>query len=310
MSGKRYFVLLFLLWANTSAVLALDIMGPPSAGVKKGKLSLGVDYSHSRTGVKLNQGSGSWKGFNNGVLSLSDSGRISSQSIKNLKLNKVFANIAYGVTDDWDVFLLLGGANADFNYKDGPQRLFGITPPILSSSMLFPTGQKADGDNSFAIGFGTKVTFCKHEKLKWGGLFQLSHFSDSDGKRSGTYDSGQGIMTVTGSSQWSHYVDIEITEIQIAFGPSYELTENILIYGGPFFHIVDGRVDGKYSESGQLGVTAVDYLTEYSYDIDERSIFGGYIGLQVKNAGNISFNIEYQHTAFADGLGINLLWAF
>ena len=68
---------------------------------------------------------------------------------------------------------------------------------------------------------------------------------------------------------------------------------------------------GKYKESGNIGPGLFEnYYSNYSYDIDESSIFGGYLGAQIDIAKDISFNIEYQHTAFADALGMNLLWRF
>jgi hypothetical protein len=44
------------------------------------------------------------------------------------------------------------------------------------------------------------------------------------------------------------------------------------------------------------------------YDLDEGSIFGGYIGTEIKIASNTDFRIEYQHTAAADALGMSLLF--
>lgn len=102
--------------------------------------------------------------------------------------------------------------------------------------------------------------------------------------------------------------------MHIAFGPTYQLTKSISLYGGPFFHFIDGRIKGKYNESGVFAVMptpiSFDYRSDYRYDIDESSIFGGYLGAQIDVAKDISFNIEYQHTAFADALGMNLLWRF
>lgn len=307
MREKTFLILLLLFFGfNCSAVFALDLLGPPSAGMKQGQFSAGAEYSYSRMNIKLSQGKGGWMGYSNDVLGASNSGKISSRTIEKLSLNKVFANIGYGVTDNWEVFLRLGGVNADFKYKNGPRRFFPGAP-ILVGDSLFPSGQKVNGDNGFAIGFGTRATFYKKGKLKWGGLFQIS-WADSDGTQTGVYGPGQGVMT--GAEQWSHSVDVEITEIQIALGPTYKLTEGASVYGGPFFHFIDGKVHGEYNESGQIGPTIVDYRSDYSYDIDECSIFGGYIGVQVDVNKNASFNIEYQHTASADAFCMNLVWTF
>lgn len=307
MRRKIFLILLLSFFGfNCSVVLALDPMGPPSAGLKQRQFSAGAEYSYSRMDITLNHGKGSWSGFTNGVPGGSNSGKMASGTIKNLNLNKVYAKLGYGITDNWEIFLRLGGANVDFNYGDQARPLFPV-PVSGGGGRLFPVGQKGDGDNGFAIGLGTKATFYERNDLKLGGLFQIS-WSRSKGKGAGTFANG-GVNSF--AEQWSHSVDVEITEIQVALGPTYKLAEKISIYGGPFFHFIDGDIDGKYRESGNIGPGLFgNYYSDYSYDIDESSIFGGYLGTQIDVTKDISFNIEYQHTAFADALGMNLLWRF
>lgn len=178
--------------------------------------------------------------------------------------------------------------------------------------VLFPDGQKADGDSGFSIGLDSKATFYEKGKLRVGGLFQIS-WSQSDGKKSGLHPVDGGVNAFMGPAEgipWSHSVDISITEIQLALGSTYRLTERVSIYGGPFFHFIDGHVNGRYSESGEAFGSTLDYRTKYRYDIDENSFFGGYVGVQFEAFRNALFNIEYQHTAFADALGMQLIWRF
>ena len=89
-------------------------------------------------------------------------------------------------------------------------------------------------------------------------------------------------------------------EIQIAAGPTYRLNEKVSVYGGPFFHIFDGHFTAK-NRGAPLRI---------SYDIDQGSCFGGYVGTGIEVADNANFSIEYQHTAAADALGMNLTWKF
>lgn len=196
MRGKIFLILLLLFFGfNCSVVLALDPMGPPSAGLKQGQFSAGAEYSYSRMDITLNHGKGGWQRFQDGVLLGQASGKLSSYNIKHLKLNKVFANFGYGVTDNWEVFLRLGSADVDFKYKDQVDTRFSLSP---GSSSLFPVEQSLNGDNGFAIGFGTKVTFYKKDKLKLGGLFQLSWFK-SKAEESGVYN-GAGLYPHMGSA--------------------------------------------------------------------------------------------------------------
>lgn len=254
-------VALVVVFLCDSAALALDFMGPPTSGLKKGQFSTGADYSYSRMDLQLNEGKMKIDG---------ESGDLPSGKIKNLKMNKVYANIGYGIMDNWEMFLRLGGANTDLKTD------------------LFDAGsvqKEFDGDTGFAIGFGTKATFYEEGDLKLGGLFQMS-WASSDAKANGPY--------------WSESLDIDITEIQIAAGPTYKLMSSVSIYGGPFFHFIDGDADANLRIDGTT--------VKNSYDIDEVGCFGGYIGAQVEVIENVPFCIEYQHTAAADALAMSLIW--
>jgi hypothetical protein len=250
---------------STSTVLALDPMGSPTASKKKGQLSAGAEYSYSEMDIRLNEG----KYTGGGILN--------SFKSKDFRMNRVYANIGYGITNNWEAFLRLGSANAS-----------------LKNNNDF----RLSGDSDFAIGFGTKTTFFEKDKLKLGGLFQAS-WAHSDAQKFVNYSS------YAASHMWSDEIHIDITEIQIALGPCYQLLEGISLYGGPFIHIVDGNVDGKWHN-----LTTGAFIGDESYDIDGTGRFGGYVGTQVEFAENISFSIEYQHTAAADAFGMGLIWRF
>jgi len=303
--------IVFVLVICVSVTVALEPMGPACSQLTAGQFSAGAEYSCSRMDVKLTDGKGNWQGFTNGSLEAFNSGKMSSTTIENLNLPKVYANLGYGITDNWQISVRLGAAQADFNYKNGARPLFPV-PVTGGGGVLFDHGQKADGDSGFSIGIDTKATFYEKGKLKIGGLFQIS-WSQSDGKRSGLHPAGGGVNGFPEPAEgipWSHSVDTSITEIQFAMGPTYRLDQRVSIYGGPFFHFIDGNVDGKYSESGEAFGSTLDYRAKYRYDIDENSFFGGYVGLQFEVFRNGLFNIEYQHTAFADALGMQLIWRF
>jgi len=140
-----------------------------------------------------------------------------------------------------------------------------------------------DGGNKFTYGFGTKVTFIEQEPISWGGLLQINWFEGDD--------------TISGFD-----VDFDAYEMQIAIGPTYE-ADSMRIYGGPFLHLVDGDL----SASGVLpGWGAVSG----SVDIEQESVFGGYIGAQFDLAENTTASVEVQFTGDAWAITGGIGWGF
>ncbi len=285
MGTRNLFVVVVLLVVGLcgSAALALDPMGPPTAGLKTGQFSAGAEYSDSRMDIELENGKIIDEIYQHGVLANTTSSKIGSFKIRNLKMHKVYANLGYGVTDNWETFLRLGGMNTEFK-----------------GDFFSDESKTYNGDTGFAIGFGTKATFYEEDKLKLGGLFQMS-WGSSEAKLSGT-----------NGTDWSESVELNIVEMQIAVGPTYQLMKNVSIYGGPFWHFVN------FSDSDLNGNRSVDTdpaqdeqkISSASYDIDDVSYFGGYIGAQIEIAKNTFYSIEYQHTATADAIGMSLSWRF
>lgn len=137
-----------------------------------------------------------------------------------------------------------------------------------------------DGGNKFAYGFGTKVTITEQDAITWGGLFQMTWIEGDD--------------TISGLD-----VDFDAYEIQLAFGPTYEL-DSMRIYGGPFLHLVDGDLDVTGVLPGWGAVSG-------SVDVEQESEIGGYVGAQFDLAENTTANVEFQFTgdawAIAGGIG-------
>jgi hypothetical protein len=268
---RNIWLLVFVAMVGSSAAFALDPMGPPMASLRQGQFKESVEYSQGTTDLKLNEGK--WIEYLDGAFY--DSGKATSLTLKNFKTNKVYFNLGYGITDDLDAFLRLGVTTATFG------------------DSIWEDAEKFDSHTEFAIGCGIKATFYEDDNLKLGGLFQAS-WAEFDGKLN--------------AAHWAaaDFVEMSIMEIQVAVGPTYKLTDRISIYGGPFLHFIVGDLDDEFSEvSGESLLTS-----KYSWDVDETSIFGGYIGAQVEIAENSSFGIEYQHTAAADALVVSLLWRF
>lgn len=255
-----------------SAAFALDPMGPPTAGLQQGQFKAGVDYSHSTMDLELSNGT--WIEYLDGVFW--DEGEAVPFTLKNFKINRTYAGLGYGVAENCEAFLRVGGANARFG------------------DSLWEDGERYDSSTDFAIGGGIKATFFEDGNLKLGGLFQ------------GSWAKYDGILD---ASHWAapDFVAVDIAEIQVAVGATYALTDNVSIYGGPFLHFVSGDFDDIFSAADGGGGLLT---SEYFWDIDEDSVVGGYIGARVELAENCSFNIEFQHTAAADAFGASLMWRF
>lgn len=188
-------------------------------------------------------------------------------SMNDLKNHFVLANLGYGIADNVEFSFRIGGGSARDSERGG---------------ISFKTKAPKVG-NGYVIGFGTKATFVKQNNIEWGGLFQLL-WCEADA------------VATAGGSSWTS--SIGLWEIQLAVGPTYKLNDNVSIYGGPFFHIIDGRFSA-YRQAGTGNI---------NYDLDEGSLFGGYIGTNIKITSNADFRIEYQHTAVSDAIGMSLLF--
>ncbi|MCX5637445.1 MAG: hypothetical protein NTX52_07105 [Planctomycetota bacterium] len=268
-----------------SAALAFDPMGPPTAGLKKGEFRVGFDYAYSEMDLKFNGGKVTATGAGGTI-----SAKVPSLTIKDFEMNKAYANIGYGIADNWEAFIRLGGADADFKVD----------------------GFKYNGDFGFAYGFGTKATFFEQPDLKWGGLFQMN-WAQSDFDKlsgSGTITEPDGTPHTYSGTETS---EIDLYEIQIAAGPTWTPTQGVSIYGGPFLHFVSGEFD--YKDTGTIDGAAGTF--DGSWDVHERSCFGGYVGAQIDikpspsevTNGCYLFG-EFQFTGDAWGFGIGFGYKF
>ena len=94
---KRILVIAVVLLVAPLA-LALDPLGPPTAGLRQGQVSLGLDYAKSQTDIKVKEeGYGKW-------------------TERDSVSTKTYANLGYGVCDSWEVFGRLGGSMAEGEY--------------------------------------------------------------------------------------------------------------------------------------------------------------------------------------------------
>ena len=270
-----------------SSALALVPMGPPTAGLQQGQFRVGGEYGYSEQDLEI------------------DPKYDPAGTILDLESNMFFATLGYGVMDNWEFFVQLGVANADFDkvkWSDDP------------------TADKwgFGGDYGFAYGFGTKYTFWEQmEGLTWGVLFQMKWINTEDTLTGRDVDDLEGTY---GIEDWSSDLELDYYEMQIAVGPTWQAMEGLCIYGGPFLHIVSGDLDDKwnetYAEYDNPGGTGTPLTGPFydagkeSADLEEESTFGGYVGVQLDVTEQMKAFVDVMFTGDAWGLGIGGGWVF
>jgi hypothetical protein len=221
----------------------------------------GVDFDYTYA----QQGVDSKNSKLNGVKEANPDG-----TIKRLDMQTGTARLGYGVVDIWDIYGTLGGVQVgvnNFSYADGED---------FSSSV------------GFMYGGGTKLTFWQSGALKIGALGQMNWMDDL----SDTVDAGGGREAD---------ISFNIVESQIAVGPTYELSQGVSLYGGPFIHQLSGDTEVKWNS----GATR-----EREADLEQSSQFGVYIGVEAAIGNSTFASIEYQHTSVADAGGVSLTFRF
>ena len=264
---------LMILGLCGSNLFALDLMGPPVAELEKGMFRAGIDYSSSTTELELIEGKTTT--YSNGVLVYE--GAVSSQTINDFKVDTLYANVGYGIAENYEVFLRMGAANATFGDTFWEER------------------EEFENKYNFAISAGAKATFYEGFDWKIGGIFQIN-MTELDGE--------------INSSTWTiiqpQFVEISSTEMQIALGAKYMRTGWLSLYGGPFLHFISGDFDLTFTR-----ITGFNFDTgKYSSEFKDGPTYGGYIGAQIEIAKNYYANIEYQQTSSADVIGANIMMRF
>jgi hypothetical protein len=180
-----------------------------------------------------------------------------------VKVHKIYVNMGYGFADNVDVYARAGAGDLDY-HKRGNYNFDG------------------QSNFDFIYGLGVKGTIKQSSPdLKWGFLAQYSW---------GDYD---GDLAADGYS--GHFI-LKLDEFQLAAGPTWQASDTVAIYGGPFLHYVRGGIkDRPWS-----GVTPKP--------IEEEGWLGGYVGAQVDLCPNCALNAEYMKTDNADAIAIGLVW--
>ena len=263
-------IVLLLIFLTNSGAFALDPMGPTTAGLRQGQFEIGIDYINSTMDLELK--GGKYSGELPTPEDPEPSGEAESFTLNDFEMNKIYANFSYGIWDGCELYLRLGGVSTEFG------------------DSIWEAGEKYDGDTSFSFCLGSRATFYEIGDLKIGRLIQLS------------WASLDGDLNVPGWSE-PDAVSIDLLEVQFAIGATYTAPNGTSIYGGPFLHFVDGEIEDTF-------IRAPGFIPEYTWDIEQSSTFGGYLGAQLNIAQNTFLNVEYQRTGGADAFGLGFLCRF
>ena len=115
----------------SSPIFASSPLGPPVAGLNKGQFRVGVDYGSMKGDIDTKLG-----------------------EVKDFESNTVLANLGYGISDNVEVYGLIGGSDGDVDSFDS-----GFEP---------------------AYGFGVKATITEEQNLSWGLVYQMLWVNPED----------------------------------------------------------------------------------------------------------------------------------
>jgi hypothetical protein len=242
--------MLFLVALSVDA-FAIGNIGAPTAELKAGQWSIGGDYAYSD--IDLDTGRMKYTDSEGG------SGKTPFK-LADVKTNFYYVTLGYGLSDNLEVYGRLG--IADIKGK-------------LRWSEYHNYWEGGNFDNDLVWGVGTKFTFYKQGKVRWGATSQMSWIDTSlEWKEAGGKET----------------VDLSAYDLLVAVGPTVDMG-GWKLYGGPFFYMVNGDADDTYTEPS--------YFWKGSADVEEDSSFGGYIGAAIPLAEKIDMTFEV--AAISDG---------
>jgi hypothetical protein len=201
-----------LVSAFSTTSLALDLLGPPMAGLDQGQYSAGLEYSYSNMNVEV---SGPYANV-----------PLRGDAVIDMQAQKYFARFGYGITGDWELYGLFGLSQADMEADDG--------------------GDDFEGDDDWAYGIGTKKTLSQEGNTTWGAALQYTRGKSSDKfNRSSTF--GSGVISVSNG----YRMQVKWYDVMLAVGPTIEENEQFSWYCGPFLHFLEGDIEVKGSSGRQ-----------------------------------------------------------
>lgn len=185
----------------------------------------------------------------------------------------------------WEIGAAYTDSEQEINLENGAEFedaelrsvLARVTVGLATNRMeLFGLGGWAEfedegSDNNIVVGIGTRITATSEAELNWGVMAQILRYE---------FDIGD--------------TELNLYEIQVGIGPCWR-PGNFILYGGPMLQFVTGQSDSD------LGGDV---------DIEEDTLFGGYIGVGAKLWEHLTANVEGQVTTESRAISAGLAWQF
>lgn len=247
-------------------------MGPPTATLGEGKWSIGGEVAHEQIDME-----------SSGIVTDLFANFFWTQrfEITDMTSNMAFVNLAYGVCDNWNVFLRVGAADASDD----------ITIPPADATAV-ERKDSFDGGYGLAWGVGTRATFCRWGPWSFGGLMQVTWFKPGDS----SFEIEDPFIP---SETWSGDVSLDYWQTQVSLAAVYE-GDPIRVWGGPFLQFINGNMDF----SGQASLAGSSGQLKWTSDLKESSQIGAHVGASLDITEQWNLWVEGQLTSDSWLVGI------
>lgn len=272
------FAILLSIVTRAVTVCAAVPMGPAVATLDEEQWAFGLEYGRAETSLQA-QGA---------FITKPDGGDATyayeRMGLDELTSDMVMATLAYGICDNWDVYLRLGLADAR-----------GDVAVRTAADGGAPQRSTYGGGHGFAYGIGTRATVCRWGPWSFGGLAQVT-WLDPDGDDFVARDPEAANTIFTGC------IDIDAWQAQVALAAVYQI-DTLHFWTGPFLQFTEGH----YDRNGEIFVDEVRSGTfRASGDIEEASRVGVHCGVTWEASPRFHYHMEGQFASDSWLFGLGL----
>ncbi|MBN1359065.1 MAG: hypothetical protein JW993_00665 [Sedimentisphaerales bacterium] len=254
---------------GTATAPADTPMGPPIAVLEEGHWAASLEYGYGESDLRA-------YGLSTTALTgESPTSAFEMLDIEGLRSHQVLAGLAYGVCDNWDLFLRVGIAD--------------VQDDILAGSAQ----RWAYSGTGFAWGLGSRATFCQWGPWSFGGLAQVT-WLDPDSSVFSSVDPEEANRVSVGS------IDLDLWQTQVSLAAAYQI-DTLSFWAGPFLEFTEGELE----RSGRVltdGVDSGSFMA--TSQIEERSQFGLHFGVQWEKSDALSAWVGGQLTSDSWSIGV------
>jgi hypothetical protein len=260
------------------AVASGTPMGSPTAYLGAGRWGFGAEYGYGQMDLETS-------GTVTEVTGLLDTAWAQSFRMDSLKTNMAFGTIAYGLTDNWDLFARIGATDAKSTVV--------VLPAIVDAEK-----RQDDFDGSFGLawGVGTRATLHKAGPWSFGGLAQITWFRPGDSE----FAIEDPLIP---DESWVGDTKLSYWQAQASLAAAFQ-ADAWRFWAGPFLQFTQGDMDfsGNTSVGGVLTGTL-----NWSSTIDDSFQVGGHFGANWEICDQFNLWGEGQITSDAWMVGVGLV---